>query len=37
MIKDKLNLFYFIHKDKIVHCAYFSLHAIQIFLIIKLI
>lgn len=36
MIKDKLSLFCFIHKDKITHCVYFALHAIQIFLIVKL-
>jgi len=36
MIKDKLNLFFNKHNNKITHCAYFLLHAIQIFLIIKL-
>jgi len=37
MIKDKLNLFYIIHKDKITHSIYFLLHAIQILLLIKVI
>lgn len=36
MIKDKLHLFYLNYKDKITHVVYFALHAIQIYLIIKL-
>jgi len=36
LITDKLNLFFYEHKNKITHCVYFLLHALQIFLIIKL-